>query len=253
MSVWSQGSPVVALGLEKLGDWADELLAGLAMTLYLYFVALTIGFLLGVGLALGRQYGGPVLSRIVTGYIEVVRGTPLLAQIFLIYVFPYSLNAWLTPDGPPFFMDIRWAIEIGGIRVLSHPILSSILALGLNSAAYQAEYIRGAIASIGEGQMLAARALGLSQMEGIRHVILPQAFRRMIPSWSNEASYLPKYTVVATFITVEDFFGMAKRAIAATFLSLETWLIVAAVYLVLITVISRVLERVYQKTKIPGL
>ncbi len=230
----------------------DELFSGFAMTLYLYFVALVIGFTLGLTLALMRQYGGGISSRLATGYIEVIRGTPLLAQLFLIYFAPYSINAWLSPDGPP-AIDILWSVQLGGVTLLNHPIASSLLALSLNSAAYQAEYIRGAMASIGSGQMMAAQAIGFTKLESLRYVILPQSLRRVIPSWSNEASYLPKYTVVASFISVEDLFAMAKLVVSRTFLSLQTYLIVAVMFLVLISVISRVLDYVYDKTKIPGL
>jgi len=237
------------LGIE---EWLGELAAGFAMTVYLYFVALIGGFVLGLGLALARQYGGRVLSRVATAYIEVIRGTPLLAQLFLIYFVPYSLNAWFTPDGPP-LLDVTWSVRIFGVTVLNHAIFSTLLSLGLNSAAYQAEYMRGAMASIGSGQMLAAQSLGFTKRETLRYIIIPQSFRRMIPSWSNEASYLPKYTVVATFVAVEDLFGMAKLIVSRTFLALQTYVFVGALYLALISVIAKALDVIYERTKIPGL
>ncbi len=246
----SPASPSIGpLGIE---EWVGELAAGLGMTLYLYFTALIIGFALGLLLALARQYGGRISSRIATGYIDLIRGTPLLAQLFLIYTMPYSLNAWLSPDGPP-VINTRWSFQLLGLTYLNFPILASIVALGLNSAAYQAEYMRGAMASLGTGQVLAAQSLGMTKHEIFRYVIIPQAFRRMIPSWSNEASYLPKYTVIATFVSVEDLFGKAKLVVARTFLALETYILVGVVYLILITIIARILDKLYEKTKIPGL
>ena len=123
--------------------------------------------------------------------------------------------------------------------------------LGLNSAAYQAEYLRGAMASLSSGQLIAARSIGMSKGMGIRYIIIPQSLRRAIPSWSNEASYLPKYTVIATFVSVNDLFQNATRIVSRTFVVLPVWLTVAALFLAVNLVISWVLEKVYSKTKIP--
>ncbi len=238
-------------------SYSDELIAGLSTTLSLYFTALIMGFFLGLGFAIGRQYGGIITSRISTAYIELIRGTPLLVQLFLFYFFPYSLSATLELLGLlPLPLD--WSIQIIGpggqvITILNHRILTCYLMLGLNSTAYQAEYLRGAIASVSAEQLLAAQSLGLSRAGGIRSIVLPQSLRRVIPSWSNEAAYLPKYTVVAYFIGVEDLFAAAHFIVARTFLTLTTYLLVALIYLVLVTVISRILDYVHDRTKIPGL
>lgn len=237
--------------------YGDELLAGLTTTLSLYFTALVMGFFLGLLLAIGRQYGGRILSRISTGYIEIIRGTPLLVQLFLFYFFPYSLSASLQFLGfPPLGLD--WAIQIVGpggrlITILNHRILTCYLMLGLNSTAYQAEYLRGAITSVGAGQLIAGQSLGLTKLKGIGYVVLPQSLRRVIPSWSNEAAYLPKYTVVAYFIGVEDLFAKAHLIVTRTLLPLTTYLLVALIYLVLVSAISRLLDYIHERTKIPGL
>ncbi len=238
-------------------SYSTEIISGLATTLTLYFTALVMGFFLGLVFAIGRQYGGRILSRICTTYIEVIRGTPLLVQLFLFYFFPYSLSAMLEMLGyPPLPLD--WGIQIIGpggqlVTILNHRIFTCYLILGLNSTAYQAEYLRGAIASVSAGQLLAAQSLGLSRVGGIRSIVLPQSLRRVIPSWSNEAAYLPKYTVVAYFIGVEDLFAAAHFIVARTFLTLTAYLLIALIYLVLVSVISRILDYVYDRTKIPGL
>ncbi|MFW9830439.1 MAG: amino acid ABC transporter permease [Candidatus Thorarchaeota archaeon] len=243
--------------LLRVLSYGNEILAGLGRTLSLYFTALVMGFFLGLVFAIGRQYGGMLVSRICTAYIEIIRGTPLLVQLFLFYFFPYSLSATLELFGfPPLPLD--WGIQVIGpggsmITILNHRIFTCYLMLGLNSTAYQAEYLRGAIASVSAGQLLAAQSLGLSRLGGIRSVVLPQSLRRVIPSWSNEAAYLPKYTVVAYFIGVEDLFAVAHYIVARTFLTLTTYLVIALIYLVLITIISRILDYVHDKTKIPGL
>ncbi len=230
-----------------LGYW-DRLLAGFLTTMWLYGWALMIGFFLGLFLALLRQYGGVILSKIATGYIEFIRGTPLIAQLFFLF---YGLN---IPVG-------SWAI-IGRFTLfereitfvfLSHRVLFGIISLSLNSAAYQAEYLRGSILSVGSGQLMAAQSLGMSKLAGIRHVVLPQAFRRVIPSWSNEAAYLPKYTVVITLIGATELFGQAGTIVSATAISLTTYIIVAIIFLVTIAIISKGLDYIHKRTGIPGL
>ncbi|MHA2429144.1 MAG: amino acid ABC transporter permease, partial [Candidatus Hermodarchaeia archaeon] len=213
--------------LLKILPYWPHIVEGLGRTLWIYFTALVMGFFLGLLLAIARQYGGVILSRISTSYIELLRGTPLLAQLFLIYFLPDSINAWLELQGLP-TLQIAFSISIidlfgRRITLLDHRMIATFLMLGLNSAAYQAEYIRGSIASISAGQMLAARSIGLSQSGSIRHIVLPQALRRAIPSWSNEAVYLPKFTVVGYFIGVEELFAKAHLIASATFVTLTTY------------------------------
>ena len=223
----------------------------------LYVFALFFGFGLGIVLAIGRHYGGPVLSRIATAYIEFMRGTPLLAQILAIWVVPFAINAYLESQGlPPF--DIAWRITIPDVAgtprtILNTEILLCAITLGLNSGAYQAEFFRSAMASISAGQTLAAQSIGMTRMQEIRHVSLPQSLRRAIPAWSNEAVYLPKYTTVAYFIGVPEFFSMAKLVVSRTFQALAVYAVTAIVFLVLISAITVILNQIHERTKIPGL
>jgi polar amino acid transport system permease protein len=232
-------------------EYWDHLLSGFIMTMWLYVCALIIGFILGLVLALMRQYGGVIFSKISTAYIEIVRGTPLLVQLLLIFYLPFLLN-W--PIG-------NWQIASNftlfdkniNIIFLNYSTLIGIIALSLNSAAYQAEYFRGAIVSVGSGQIMAAQSLGMSTIGSIRHVILPQALRRVIPAWSNEAVYLPKYTTIVYFIAVRDLFREAHYIVSITFLSLATYVVVAIIFLIVISLISKGLDIIYTKTRIPGL
>ena len=232
------------------GYW-DRLLSGFVVTLWLYGWAILIGFFLGLFLAILRQYGGWFISRVSTSYIEFMRGTPLLVQIFIIYYVPLALN---FPVGTWIF---KTSFVLAGknitIVLLNQQILAGIITLGLNSSAYQAEYFRGAFMSISTGQLMAAQSLGMSRFSGIRHIILPQALRRVIPAWSNEAAYLPKYTVIVYFIGVLEIFAQAHSIVAITFISLPTYLIVAVVFLITISVISKALDIVHSRTRIPGL
>ncbi|MFX1315530.1 MAG: amino acid ABC transporter permease [Promethearchaeota archaeon] len=243
-------NPILEL-LTVLENW-DRLLSGFLLTMWMYGWALFMGFFLGLILSILRQYGGIVLSRVATGYIEIIRGTPLLAQLFFIYYFRNAIN--ITFEIPV----IETSFEIFDtditLKLLDYPIFIGILTLSLNSAAYQAEYLRGAIVSVGSGQLEAAQSLGMSRLAGIQHIVLPQALRRVIPAWSNEAAYLPKYTVVVWFIGgVEELFFQAHGIAARTFFILTTYAVIAFMFLITITIISKGLDIIHKRTAIPGL
>ncbi len=248
----SQFHPLQIWDFSFIINYGDHIIAGFGMTMYLYLSALVIGFFLGLLLAISRQYGGRIVSRIATGYIELIRSTPLLVQLFLIWILPFTISGFLESLGYAATYAF-WEIKIGDITVINHNIFVSIIALGLNSAAYQAEYFRGAIGSIGPGQIMAARSIGMSQRAGIRHIILPQSLRRVIPAWSNEAAYLPKYTVVAYYIGVEELFAKAHLIVTRTFQALPAYLVIALIFLVLISLFSKGLDIIHKKTAIPGL
>ena len=185
--------------------------------------------LLGVPLALARVYGGRGLSWASTIYTEIFRGTPVLVQLFIIY---YGL--------PQF-----------GITLPAY--LAAFVTLGLNSAAYQAEYFRGAIQSISSGQMMAAQSLGMSKLKAVLFVIVPQAFRLALPSWSNEAVSLVKVTSIVYLIAVPDLMTKAKILSSRYFNPMETYLTAAVFYLVIIGVASWALNYIEKRSRIPGL
>lgn len=205
-----------------------EFILGAGVTLELTFVGLLLGFVLGLGLALAKSFGPKWLKFIATGYIEIFRGTPLLVQLFLIYYGLPSVGLTLSQS------------------------LSAYLALGLNSAAYQAEYLRGAIQAIGKSQMMAGRSIGLSTWQTIVNVIMPQALRLALPSWSNEPISLLKTTAVVFLIAVQDLMAKAKRASTATFNPIGSYIAAAIIYLVMVFALSALLKWLERKTKIPG-
>jgi len=239
--------------LKVLGFW-DHLLSGFITMIWLYGLALVIGFFLGLFLAILRQYGGQIFSRVAAGYIEIIRGTPLLAQLLLLFYLPTSLG----------IVSTGWELEFNlillgkdiTITLFNQAILIGIITLGLNSAAYQAEYFRGAILSVGEGQIAAAESIGMSRLGGIYYVVLPQALRRVIPSWSNEAAYLPKYTVVVYFIGVKELFREAFYIMTHPYISINPitiYIVIALIFLVMISLISKGLDILHKRTGIPGL
>ncbi len=231
MNPWGQFCQGLADGsfLRLACDIAPRLLQGTATTFQLTVLAIGLGLAGGILLALGRVYGNKPIYWLSTAYVQFVRGTPVLVQLFLIY---YGLPAF-------------------EIRLDS--LTAAIIGLGLNSAAYQAEYFRGAIQSISRGQMLAARAIGMTNLQAIRHVILPQALRIVIPPWSNELIYTLKYSSVAFIIGAPELMATGQIIASRNFRYFEVFLIVAFIYLVCVLVISKLLDIAEQRLKIPGL
>ena len=209
--------------------FGKNFLRGAGVTLELTAVGLAIGFVLGLLLALARCYGPKWLQQLAGGYIAVFRGTPLLVQLFIIY---YGLP------------------ELG---LTFSQNMAAYLALGLNSAAYQAEYLRGSINAIGSAQMQAGRSIGLSKWQTIIYVIMPQALRLALPSWSNEPISLLKTTAIVFLIAVQDLMAEGKRAATATFDFVGVYLAVAVVYLLMVFALDALLKFVERKTKIPGM
>lgn len=231
MNAWEQLCQGLAEGsfLRLACGIAPRLLQGTATTFQLTVLAIGLGLGGGILLALGRVYGNKPIYWLSTAYVQFVRGTPVLVQLFLIY----------------------YGLPVFEIRLDS--LTAAILGLGLNSAAYQAEYFRGAIQSISRGQMLAARAIGMTNLQAIRYVILPQALRIVIPPWSNELIYTLKYSSVAFIIGAPELMATGQIIASRNFRYFEVFLIVAFIYLVCVLVISKLLDIAEKKLKIPGL
>jgi polar amino acid transport system permease protein len=215
--------------IQILGSYWPEFLRGAKITIQLTLVGLGFGAILGLLAALGRVYGGKWVRRIAVGYIEIFRGTPILVQLFVVYF------------GFPDF------------GITFSRMMAAFLVLALNSGAYQAEYFRGAIQAIGSGQMMAARSIGMSRMKSIRYIILPQAFRIVIPAWSNEPVSLLKASAVVFLIAVPDLMAQAKTIAARTFEPIGTYIAVAIIYIALVFVLTMILNFLEKRYKIPGI
>ncbi len=202
---------------------------GFSVTLLLTLVALSVGFVIGVFVALGRVYGHKIIAAICIAFIEIIRGTPLLVQLFILY----------------------FGLPSIGIRL--DPLSAALIGLSINSGAYQAEYLRGSLQSIESGQMVAARTLGMSKLGSIQHIILPQALRITIPAWSNELIYLLKYTSIAYIIQVNELFAEARFIASDSFRYLEMFAIIAIIYLVTTIIFTEIIDRVEKKFRIPGI
>ena len=225
-----------ALGIDSM----PALAAGAWLTVLLTVASILLGLCIAVPLAVARVYGGPVLGAVALVYTELIRGTPLLAQLFVLF-FGLQLQGFF--DGLP---------GVGGTVVPSTPVLVAIVGFTINSSAYQAEYIRSALTSVDAGQLTAARAVGLSKLEGIRHVVLPQGLRYAIPGWTNEFVYLVKYSSLAAFISVPELFNQARDVGNDLARTTEMYVVVAVFYLTLVLTAAALMSRFEARVAIPG-
>jgi len=228
------------VGLAFAVEFLPRLVNAMWLTVILTVVSIAIGFVIAVPLAAARVYGR-VWAVVSLAYVELLRGTPLLAQLFVLY---YGLP-WL----PTFFRELPW---VGAGFLPGQAVFVAVVGFTLNSAAYQAEYIRGAIESVDTRQLQAARAVGLDQVEGIRFVVLPQALRYAIPGWTNELVYLIKYSSLAAFITVPELFQAAGRIASQNYRYTALFVIAGILYLGLVITATNVMERVGETVSIPG-
>lgn len=212
-----------------LVNWMPQLLQGLVVTIEITVLCIAMGIVIGLGLAMARLYGYRPIYWLATVYISFFRGTPILVQLFLVYYGLPSLGLKLAP------------------------FVAGVLALGLNTSAYQAEYFRGAIQSLPSGQMLAARSIGMSRFEALRSIVLPQALRLVIPPWSNELILMLKYSSIVFFATVTDLMGAGRIIASDTFRYFEVFIVVALLYLAIVLVLSWGLRRLETHIRVPGL
>lgn len=229
-------SPSIALAVEFL----PALAAGAYLTIVLTVISIAFGFVLAVPLSVARVYGKRT-SWLSLGFTELIRGTPLLAQLFVLY-YGLQLSSW-----------IRELPLVGEGIIPGQAFWVAIIGFTINSAAYQAEYIRSALLSVDRGQLIAGRSIGLSQLGGIRYVVLPQALRYAIPGWSNELVYLIKYSSLAAFITVPELFEVGRSIASRNFKFTAIFTLVALMYLAIIITASNIMGRVEDYVHIPGL
>jgi amino ABC transporter, permease protein, 3-TM region, his/glu/gln/arg/opine family len=196
-------------------------------TVGLSFVSVLLGILIGLVLAFFRLSKVKILNLISSAYVELIRGTPLLAQIMLVKFGLYDLITANTQISIP-------DIAIG------------IIAVSLNSGAYVCEIIRSGISSVDKGQMEAGRSLGMSKSMTMRLIVLPQAIKNILPALCNEFVTVIKETSIISYIGVTDLFYIANAISAMTYKSFESMLAIAFIYFVITFTLSklvRLLER----------
>ncbi|MCR3923437.1 MAG: amino acid ABC transporter permease [Firmicutes bacterium] len=209
-------------------DYMPLLLQGMKLTIQLTVISVAVGTVIGLVVSLFRLSSFKPFSIAARIYIDFFRGTPLLVQIFL---FHYGLPQLL------------------GVQAFSSYV-SGTLALSLNSGAYIAEIFRGGIQSIHGGQMEAARSLGMTYGQAMRHIILPQAFKRSIPPLGNEFIAMLKDSSLVSVISLQELMQTGRIIVGRTYRPFETFITVALLYLVMTMTISQFvshLERVFGK------
>lgn len=201
--------------------------SGTAYTVGVTLIALPSGLLLGTLLALLNVYSGKVSKWLTSLYSTVMRGIPPIVLLFILYF-----------------------IVSGSINL--SPFLAGSISLGIVSSAYQMEIIRGAILSVSGGQMMAARAIGMSKRQAIRNVILPQTLRLAIPPWSNEAAIVIKDSSLVYALGVPEILRRAQLISASTQEPFLAYAAAAAIYFILVFITSRVLDRLEIRLRIPA-
>jgi putative lysine/arginine/ornithine/histidine/octopine transport system permease protein len=217
------------LNFELMGESVPDLLGGLVVTLELTVLSLIFGMVLALPLAALRTARSPILWVPAYGYITFFRGTPLLVQIFLIYYGTGQFEWIRTTPLWPILREAYWC---------------AILAFSLNTAAYTAEILRGAIQAVPRGEIEAGLALGMSRWHVFRLISLPRAFRLALPAYGNEIILVIKSSSLASTITLLDITGVARTLVAHTYAPYEVFLVAGALYLVLVLATTRLLASV---------
>ena len=193
--------------------------AGAGVTIEITAIAVGLGFIFGLITSVCRLSGVKILQVIAVCYVNIIRGTPMLVQIFLIY---FALPMVI------------------GERI--NPFAAAVAACSITSGAYVSEIFRAGIQSVDKGQMEAGRSLGLSWMQTMRYVILPQAFKHVIPPLGNELISMTKETSLVSVLGFEELTRRGQLIIAKTYGSFEIWLTVAAIYLVMTLTIAHLVS-----------
>lgn len=188
-----------------------------------------IGVALAITFAVARVYGNRPISLLATSIVGIFRGFPAIVTLLIIFFALPELGIFFSP---------YWSAVLGFVLV---------------TGAYQSEYVRGAIQSIHLGQSLAAQALGMSKLQEIVHIILPQAIRAALPGISNEIIYLALYSSLASYIGVEEIFAVARSFNSLEFRPIEIFLTAGLIYAAMATVCLVGFKMVENKYRIPGL
>jgi polar amino acid transport system permease protein len=216
-------------GLTAVINAFPYMLGGALVTISVVLGAMSLGLIMGVPLAVGQVYGSLSVRWLIDAYVWFFRGVPLLVLLFLFY---FGLFSMLN-------------INLSAFTV-------AVIVLGLISAAYQSQVFRGAILSLPEGQFRAARALGMTDMQAILHIILPQALRLSIPGWSNEYSIILKDSAVTYALGVPEIMARTHFVATRTYQHMPLYILAGLIYLVLTYMGTKGLRVLEERVKIHG-
>lgn len=219
----------LVLDPDLLERYGPRFIDGLLVTGKLVAISFTLGALLGMLLALARLSNSLLLQRLSAGYIYFFRGSPLLAQLFLLYYGLGSLKSFWQDVGLWWFFRDAW--------------YCTLLAFVLNTAAYQAEIFRGALLAVAPGQYEAAKALSLKRSTTFFKVILPQSMIVAIGPLGNELILMIKASAIASLVTIYDLMGVTKLAFSRSF-DFQIYLWAAVLYLLIVEIVRRSLKHI---------
>ena len=255
---------ISASGFARVFQYSQMFKEGMLCTVYLSFFTVVLGFVLalllatmrmsdiniyrllprdtqrslrlkgGIGFALARF--NPI-SFVASLYVEVMRATPLLVQLFIVYQVLFNKNVIDLP-----------AVTIFGFLKLNR-FLPGVIALGLNSGAYLAEIIRAGIQSIDGGQTEAARSLGLSQMQNMRFIILPQAIKNILPALANEVITMVKESSICMTLGMMELMWGAKTVAGSTYITIAPYVLVAIIYFCINYPASKAIEAIERRMR----
>ena len=212
------------------GYWQLFLLQGLKTTLILTAISVALGTVLGALVAIAKMSKSKIARFLITVYVEIIRGTPILLQLYVFYfVLPNLLS----------FLKLS-------------PFMWVSIALCINSSAYVSEVIRSGIQAVDKGQAEAARSLGLSEKQTMMKIILPQAIRNILPALGNEFIMMLKETSLASTFFLGDIMTSYQIVKGATYLTLEPLTIIAIIYLCITYPLSKIVERFEKKMASPN-
>lgn len=209
-----------------LGQYYPLFLSGVKSTIVLAFLTVLFGTVLGIILSLMRLSTSKVLRYISTAYVEFIRGTPLMVQLFLFY---FGIPAALGIDLPEF--------------------PSAILTLTINSGAYISEIIRAGIQAVDKGQMEAARSLGMPYGLAMKNVVIPQAFKNVLPALGNEFITVIKESSIVSVIGLSELMRSSDIVRGVTYRSFEPLIVVAILYFIMTFTLSKVIGHVERRMK----
>ena len=217
------------MDLSIVWESLPRLLGGAVLTLEITFLSLLAGLCLAVPVAVARLSYRRILWMPAYGYMLYFRGTPLLVQLFLVYYGSGQFQPLLDQAGVWFLFREAY--------------FCAVLTLTLNTAAYTAEILRGAIVAVPRGEIEAARSLGMSGLLLYRRIIFPKAFRLALPAYTNEAIFLLQATSLVSIITLLDLTGVARIIVARSFEPYKLYITVALIYLAITYVVAFVARR----------
>ncbi len=209
------------------GQFLSYIGSGTVLTVGVTLIALPAGLLIGTLLALVYVYGGKMAARIMNLYSTIFRGIPPVVLLFILF---FAVSKGIN-------LSAFWA---------------GSLSLGVVSSAYQMEIVRGALLSVSGDQLMAARAVGLSRLQAIRYVVLPQAVRLAIPPWSNEAAIVIKDSSLVYALGVPEILRRAQLIGASSRQYLLAYLSAAVIYFLLVYATTRLLNHLELKLSIPS-